>query len=105
MDQALLCFCTCPSREVAETLASAVVEARLAACVNILPGVISVYRWQDAVETAEEVMLWAKTSRRHFPALAERLRAGHPYELPEIIAVSINTGSEPYLQWINDSLA
>ncbi len=105
MDQPLICFCTCPSPEVAEALAMDLVEARLAACVNVLPGVKSVYRWQGAVETATEVMLWAKTSRQNFPALEQRLRAGHPDELPEIIAVSITNGSEPYLQWINESLA
>jgi periplasmic divalent cation tolerance protein len=69
LDEPLLCFCTCPSAEVAEALARDLVEARLAACVNLLPGVQSVYRWQGAVETAAEVMLWAKTTRRHFPAL------------------------------------
>ena len=105
MDETLVCFCTCPSTAVAETLATGLVEAGLAACVNLLPGVRSIYRWQGKVETADEVMLWAKTSRRHYPALERQLREAHPYELPEIIAVSITTGSDAYLQWIKDSLA
>jgi periplasmic divalent cation tolerance protein len=105
MDETLVCFCTCPSPAVAETLAVGLVETGLAACVNLLPGVRSIYRWQGKVEAADEVMLWAKTSRRHYPALERQLRAAHPYELPEIIAVSITTGSDAYLQWIKDSLA
>lgn len=105
MDEPLLCFCTCPDGEVAAALARAMVEQGHAACVNILPGVRSVYRWQGQVESANEVMLWLKTVRRRYAALEEALRAAHPYELPEIVAVSLTAGSEAYLRWINDSLA
>jgi periplasmic divalent cation tolerance protein len=105
MSDVLLCFCTCPTEDVARRLAELVVNERLAACVNILPGLTSVYRWQGAVETASEVMLWIKTTRQHYPQLEVALQAAHPYELPEIVAVSLNTGSHAYLQWINDSLA
>jgi len=105
MSDVLLCFCTCPTEDVAHRLAELLVNERLAACVNILPGLTSVYRWQGEVETATEVMLWIKTNRHHYPQLEATLRAAHPYELPEIVAVSLNTGSHAYLQWINDSLA
>ena len=105
MDEPLICFCTCPDEAVAETLAQAMVERRLAACVNILPAVRSVYRWQGQVESAAEAMLWLKTTRSRYAALENALRAAHPYELPEIVAVSITAGSDAYLQWINDSLA
>ncbi len=101
VDEVLLCLCTCPSREVAEDLAQRVVGAGLAACVNILPGLTSVYRWQGAVETASEVLLLAKTTASRYPALV----AAHPYELPEVIGVSIQAGLPGYLQWIKDSLA
>lgn len=104
MNEPLICYCTCPDEEVALALARQMVEQRLAACVNILPAVQSVYRWQGKVETAGETMLWLKTTRRHFPALEAALRQAHPYELPEIVAVSIADGSEAYLQWLKDSL-
>lgn len=105
VDEVLLCLCTCPSREVAEDLAQRVVGAGLAACVNILPGLTSVYRWQGAVETASEVLLLAKTTASRYPALEAALLAAHPYELPEVIGVSIHAGLPGYLQWIKDSLA
>lgn len=96
----LLVLCTCPDRATAERLAERVVTDRLAACVNLLPGLTSVYRWAGAVERADEVLLIAKTTADVYPALETRLRAEHPYELPEVIAVSIDAGSEPYLQWL-----
>lgn len=105
MDEVLLCLCTCPSREVAEDLAHRVVGAGHAACVNILPGLTSVYRWQGAVETASEVLLLAKTTASRYPALEAALVAAHPYELPEVIGVSIHSGLPGYLQWLKDSLA
>lgn len=105
MDEVLICLCTCPSQAVAEDLARRLVGEGLAACVNIVPGLTSVYRWQGAVETASEVLLLAKTTASRYPALEAALVAAHPYELPEVIGVSIHSGLPGYLQWLNDSLA
>lgn len=82
-------------------MARALVEARLAACVSVLPGVHSVYRWQGRVEQAEEVLLLAKTGADRVPALVERLKTMHPYELPEILAVETAGGLGAYLAWVD----
>lgn len=102
MDKPLIVFCTCPSLDVATAIADRLVEARLAACVNILPGITSVYRWQDQVQRDAEVLLLIKTAAAAYPALEASLRAQHPYELPEVVAVPIETGSTGYLQWLHD---
>lgn len=96
---ALLVLITCPPA-VADGLATALVEARLAACVNVLPGIQSVYRWQDAVERSAETLLIAKTTPDAYGALEAQVRALHPYELPEIVAVDIAAGLPAYLQWL-----
>lgn len=98
--KAILVLCTCPGREPAEALAEALVAERLAACVNLVPGLSSVYRWQGRVERAGEVLLLIKTAADRLDALTARLRALHPYELPEIVAVDIAAGLTPYLEWI-----
>ena len=97
---ALICFCTCPDADCAERIAAALVAERLAACVNLLPGLRSVYRWQGKVEAAAEVLLLVKTSAEAYPALQERLRQMHPYELPELLAVEAASGLPEYLQWL-----
>jgi periplasmic divalent cation tolerance protein len=104
MPEPLLCLCTCPDAASARRLAALLVEARLAACVNILPGLVSVYRWQDAVKSADEVLLVIKTDAAHYAALEETLQREHPYELPELVAVSIAAGSTRYLQWLHAAL-
>jgi periplasmic divalent cation tolerance protein len=96
----LACYCTCPDAASAERLARALVEERLAACVSLLPGVRSVYRWRGALEQADEVLLLVKTTRPRLDALAARVRALHPYELPELIAVEATGGLPGYLDWI-----
>jgi periplasmic divalent cation tolerance protein len=93
-------YMTAGSREEAERIGRILVEERLAACVNILPGMTSVYRWQGAVETAQEVVVIAKTRRSAFDALAERVRALHSYEVPCIIELPLGRGDAPYLDWI-----
>jgi periplasmic divalent cation tolerance protein len=96
----LLCLCTCPDADSASTIAATLVEERLAACVNQLPGLRSVYRWHGAVEHAEEVLLLIKTSGDRLEALTARLQTLHPYELPEVIAVEAAGGLAPYLAWV-----
>ena len=96
----LLCHCTCPDAATAESIATALVEERLAACASVQPGVGSVYRWQGRVETAEEVLLAMKTTRDRFDALARRIHALHPYEVPELLAFEATAGSPAYLDWV-----
>lgn len=97
-------LCTVPDAATAETLAHALLEARLAACVNILPGMTSIYRWQGQLQQDTELLLVAKSRRDHFEALCSCLRGLHPYELPEIIAVPIVDGLPAYLGWIDQNL-
>ena len=99
---ALICFCTCPDTDTAERLAEALVEERLAACANILPGLRSVYRWQAEVERADETLLLIKTVRERFDALSARIKALHPHELPEVLAVEAAAGLPAYLRWVAD---
>ena len=98
-----LVFCSCPDADTAQRLAATLVEARLAACASVLPPMRSTYRWQGAVEQAEEVLLLAKTAADRVPALMERLQALHPYELPEIVAVEAAAGLPAYLDWVAES--
>ena len=96
----LVAYCTCPDAGSADAIARALVEERLAACVNVLPGVRSTYRWQGAVEQADEVLLLIKTTADRLDALAGRLRSLHPYELPELVAVEARAGLPAYLEWV-----
>lgn len=104
-NQCLVVFCTCPGGEPAARLASALVEARLAACVNQLSGLVSTYRWQNEVRQSDEALLIIKTTRERLAALSTQIRALHPYELPEIIAVPVLGGLEEYLDWVRASVA
>ena len=96
----LLVLTNLPDRAAAERLADALIEKRLAACVNILAPCKSVYRWKDAVQHDDEHPMLIKSTAEGYPALEAAIRAGHPYELPEIIAVSIERGLPAYLDWI-----
>jgi periplasmic divalent cation tolerance protein len=100
----LLVYCTCPDRIVAGKLAAALVERGLAACVNILPGVESVYRWQGKIERDDEILLLIKSDTAHFSALEDTISNLHPYEVPEILAVPVEAGHQPYLEWIDQCL-
>lgn len=100
---ARLVFCTVPDAATAERIATAVVEERLAACVNALPGIASTYRWEGKVERATEVLLVMKCTADRYPQLEARVRALHPYATPEVVALAIAEGSAPYLDWITAS--
>lgn len=99
-----LAFVSCPDPDTARELAKQLVEARLAACVTLLPGAESVYRWKGQIETDAECLLLAKlpAGSEHFAALRDAVLADHPYELPEIIAVSCTSALPDYAQWIID---
>lgn len=105
MSDTLIAFCTCPDSATAERIAQALVNERLAACVNQLPGVRSIYMWQGQVQADQEVLLLIKTTQNQLATVAGRLKALHPYELPELIAVPATAGSEPYLEWVRQTVA
>lgn len=96
----LLVFTNLPERAAAERLADLLLEQRLAACVNILAPCRSVYRWKGAVQHDEEHPMLIKTTTERYPELEKALRAGHPYELPEIVAVPVESGLPAYLDWV-----
>ena len=96
----LLVLTNLPDRAAAERLADLLVEKRLAACVNILAPCRSVYRWEGAVQHDEEHPMLIKTTAERYPEMEKALRAGHPYELPEIIAVPVEHGLPAYLEWV-----
>lgn len=96
----LLVQCSCPDMQTADAVAQALVDERLAACVQRLPGVHSTYRWQGRVERGDEVLLQIKTTTQRLAALIARVQALHPYELPEVIAVEASGGLAPYLDWV-----
>ena len=98
----IIIFNTCPSQEIAVGLASGLVEKKLAACVNIIPAVKSVYVWQGKTECDDEVLLIIKTRGDRFEAISRHINKEHPYELPEVVAVSMSCGLPPYLSWINE---
>jgi periplasmic divalent cation tolerance protein len=93
---------TAANREEANQIAELLVSARLAACVQILPEIESVYRWQGEVKREKEILLLAKTVAARFDELESKVRALHSYETPEIIALPITAASEPYLKWLLD---
>ena len=103
--QALLAFCTFPDAETARKVVRAIVELRLAACGNILPQIHSVYRWQGKVESADEILALFKVDAARYQEFEEKLRSLHPYDVPEIIAVSILAGLPDYLAWLAESCA
>ena len=101
----ILVLCTTDSPELARRIASALVEAGEAACVNIVPGVRSVYRWQGKLCDEAELVMLIKTTLERFEAVRERIRKLHTYEVPEIIALSITAGDAAYLRWLADQVA
>ena len=98
----LVTFCTVPDRGTGERIAVALVEERLAACVNLIPGLTSIYR-QGKVEKAAECLLVIKTTAKRFEEARARIKIMHPYETPEIIAVPITHGDAAYLTWLSEN--
>ena len=94
-------LCTCPDKDTAEKLARLLVTGKLAACVNILPGITSIYLWHEQIESAQEHLLLIKADKIYYQAIETTIKEHHPYELPEIIAVPIESGLPEYLHWIN----
>jgi len=99
----IVILCTVPDRGSGEKIALALVEERLAACVNLVPGLSSTYRWQGKVEKAEECLLIIKTQGARFELVRERIKELHTYNLPEIIAVPISGGDDGYLRWLMEN--
>jgi len=97
-------LCTCPDIESAKAIAQQLVEKKHAACVNIIPNVISVYSWQDKIESDNEVQLIIKTQTDKFNDVADEIKRLHRYDTPEIIAMNIQQGDNNYLNWITESL-
>ena len=96
-------FCTCLSDEIAKLIATTLVKNKLAACVNIIPNVMSIYQWDKQVMCDSEVKLVIKSTEKLFPLIESSIKALHPYDTPEIIAMNIQQGNEEYLHWINES--
>jgi periplasmic divalent cation tolerance protein len=101
---ARIALTTAASVEEARTLARTLVERRLAACVNLLPSLTSIYRWQGAIEEASETLLIIKTTAEQLPELETALRELHSYDVPELLALSIDSSSQPYLDWLLSSV-
>ncbi|MFZ6690493.1 divalent-cation tolerance protein CutA [Undibacterium sp. SXout20W] len=102
MDQVLLVITSCPDKATAIHIAERLLAAKLAACVNIMPDVMSLYMWNGKQETAHEVLLQIKTTSNAYPALQACITENLPYEIPEIIALPVVAGLPAYLQWVNE---
>ena len=98
--EAVVVFCTVPTEETAKTMARTLVEERLAACISILPGIRSLYRWEDAICDDAELLLLIKTRRELFTLLSQRLQDIHPYQVPEILCLAVEQGAPAYLNWL-----
>ena len=105
MSEIVVALCTVPAEFDAGPLAKDLVDLGVAACVSMLPGVRSVYKWQGVAETAQEQQLVIKTTRQQVDALWTALRSRHPYDVPEFIVVPVTGGNQEYLDWVKDSVA
>ena len=99
----IVVYITASSEEEAAKIAHSLVEAKLAACVNIVKNIRSIYTWQGKVEDEAEVLMIAKTQKKHFSALSSKVKELHSYSVPEIIALPIIDGAEDYLKWLKDA--
>lgn len=100
MEQVLIVLTQMPDADSAGSMARLLVESRLAACVNLMPAVQSIYRWQGQIEQASEVALFIKTTQRHYAQLQQAIISAHPYDVPEVIALPVTAGHLPYLHWV-----
>lgn len=101
-DNARVVLCTCPDEDTASRLSAGVVEARLAACVNILPQVRSVFRWKGEVQNQAEVLMMVKTTAMRAAGLESWLLENHPYDVPEVLVLPVGGGSRAYLEWLEE---
>jgi len=102
-EKVLLALSTFPDRETAHRISTQLVAEKFAACANILPGIESIYRWKEKIETGNETLVFFKVSEDRQSAFQEKLRSLHPYEVPEIIIVPVTTGLPEYLRWVAES--
>ena len=100
---AAVTFVTCKDRKQASSIARALVKEKLAACVNVVPGIASIYRWNGKVEEAREVLLVIKSRRALSRKLSDRVRALHSYDVPEVVTIPIAGGNPAYLRWVRQS--
>lgn len=105
MNETLTILCTCPDEETAARLARGMLENRHAACVNILPGIRSIYRWQDGIRDEQEVLMMIKTTSTHFFVIEHWLEEHHPYDVPELVALKAEHVADAYLKWLRQSVA
>ncbi len=101
----LIVFITAPSVQDAENIGNELVDSRLAACVNILPGIRSIFIWNDKKESVDECLLLVKTRKNHFDKIRDKVRQLHSYDTPEIISVEISNGNQDYLDWIDKAVS
>ena len=104
MSRCVVVLVTCPNARTGRRVAGALMKRRLAACINLLPGALSLFRWKGKVDRATEILLIIKTSAARFEALRREVIRLHPYDVPEIVALPIIAGHQPYLRWIASSL-
>lgn len=104
MSDVLAVLVTVPSAPIAARIGTALVKERLAACVNVVPGVRSIYVWQGKVCDDRELMLVVKTTRARYPELERRVKSLHPYKVPEVIALPVKRGSAAYLAWVRQAV-
>ena len=100
----LVVLVTAPSADAALSLGRALVDERLAACVNVVPGITSIFAWEGKREEAAEALLVIKTESRRYAALEQRVLELHPYSVPEVLALTVEAGSPAYVQWVRDSV-
>lgn len=105
MNETLTILCTCPDEATAARLAHGMIENAHAACVNILPNVRSIYRWQDKIQDEQEVLMVIKTTSTHFFVIEHWLEEHHPYEVPELVALKAEHVADAYLQWLRRTVS
>lgn len=103
-NDAIVCLVTCPNDDVAEVLGRTLVVERLAACVNVIPGVRSIYRWHGGITDDVEVLCLVKTTRAFYERVRARIVTLHPYDIPEVLTLDVGEGHPPYLEWLRASV-